>query len=141
LRRGLRLLERERRMELFDHESSRPRVLESELLRHGRIVERAWVDCPWWPDLFVEAGQTLWSGSLARLLRRQSRQAPPARFCWGPDDYPWGRSDLPAELASALTRHPTFDGAPFVAPVFAHHRARLLQTRGSTAFAAEDAVC
>ena len=70
-------------MELFDHPSTKPGLLEPELRRYGSIVADAYVDCPWWPDLFVETGETLLTGTLSRLpfgrrFRRGPAAAPPA---------------------------------------------------------------
>ncbi|MGE3635906.1 MAG: hypothetical protein AB7P00_38725, partial [Sandaracinaceae bacterium] len=121
IRRGLRRVEgglRER--ELFDHEACRPAVMEAELRRHGTIEAQAFVDCPWWPDLFVRPGQTLLSATWGRLGRTVS----PARsaYTFGPSDFPFARGALEPDLARALARHPGFDGTR-LAGVFAHHRA------------------
>ena len=85
-------------------------------------MEERFVDCPWWPDLFVSAGQTLASATRERF----GGAAPPPStpFDWGPDDYPFAATSRPASLRRALRRHPTFDVAPpAVASLFAHHRA------------------
>ena len=137
VRRALRLLEPgRRRPELFDHPSTDPRVLAPFLGRFGPIVEDSWVDCPWWPDLFVPTGETLLSGTLGRLPlgRRFLRgaRAVPARpgepFVYGPGRFPFlGGEGFAEELGPALKRHPVFDDAPRpVAALFAHHRVRVV---------------
>lgn len=57
--RARRMGARTRKLALFDHASTRKQQLETEIARRGRIEDMAWVDCPWWPDLFVDAGETL----------------------------------------------------------------------------------
>lgn len=141
LRKALRLLEnQERGAELFDHPSADPRVFEPFLERFGRIVEDAYVDCPWWPDLFVPTGETLLSGTLGRLPygRRFLRgaRANPARegepFVYGPGRFPFlGGPGYREEILPALRRHPVFDGSPrFLAAAFAHHRMRAVARTG-----------
>ena len=114
VRRALRI--RRPRRELFDHEATRPRRLVPELEALGVILARAYVDCPWWPDLFVSAGETL-AGSLG-----VGKSAP--RFVYDPDSYPYA-GPLPRDLARALRRHPSFEESR-LAPMFAHHRAYLV---------------
>ena len=138
LRKALRLLEAggERGRELFDHPSTDSRVLEPFLRRLGPIVEDAYVDCPWWPDLFVQTGETLLSGTLGRLPfgRRflHGARVRPARegepFVYGPGRFPFlGGPGWEEEVSPALRRHPVFDEAcrP-LASVFAHHRVRVV---------------
>jgi hypothetical protein len=103
----------------FENETTRRRVLEPELRRHGRVVDRAWVDCPWWPDLFVETGTTLAQDLRSRFGLRRSGGAP--RFVYEAPDFPYGQG-APPELERTLRRHPVFDGSA-LAPLFAHHRA------------------
>lgn len=124
IRRGLRRLEPgPRRAEQFDHPSCEPRVMREALRRHGVVEAEAYVDCPWWPDLFVSAGQSLASASLSRF-GLAGRAGPRATYDFGPEDFPFARPELPPRLARALRRHPGFDrlGGP-IAGVFAHHRA------------------
>lgn len=142
LRKALRCLEAgPREPELFDHPSTDARVLESVLARFGPIVEDAYVDCPWWPDLFVPSGETLFSGTVGRLpfgkrFLRGAR-ARPARegeaFVYGPGRFPFlGGPGYADELAPALRRHPVFDGKTrLVSALFAHHRIRVV-ARGGT---------
>ncbi len=126
LRRLLRRFEPKRELELFDHEATRAHVLEPVLSRYGRIVDRAWVDCPWWPDLFVTAGTGLWDATLTRLT---SRPVAPAanNFRYTAEDFPWALGVTPPEVLRALRRHPTFDQLQALGTVFAHHRAYLVE--------------
>ncbi|MBK7581971.1 MAG: hypothetical protein IPI67_17410 [Myxococcales bacterium] len=120
LSRGLALLERgPRRPRQYDHECTRERVLLPELRRVGELVDRAFVDCPWWPDLFVDAGTTLAGDLMTRLGARQ--RAPRPRFVYPAAEFPYA-DGAPRELEATLARHPVFDAAR-VAPFFAHHRA------------------
>lgn len=127
VRRVLRRLERERRAELFEHPSCRPEILRAALRAHGEVIDEAYVDCPWWPDLFVSTGETLASATLARLGRRPGPRAR-SPFDAGPADFPFAHGELSPALRRALSRHPRFEGAsPRVAGVFAHHRAYLVR--------------
>lgn len=120
LRRALRWFERTRSRELFDHEATRSQILESELSLVGTVTARAWLDCPWWPDLFVPPGESLLSGSLSRLNIPLGRARNP-RFDYGVEDLPGAELSLP--LRRALRRHPNFEDHPLLGSVFAHHRA------------------
>jgi hypothetical protein len=138
LRKTLRLAQPgEKPLELFDHPSTSPRVLEPELRRHGRISADSFVDCPWWPDLFVETGETLFTGTLSRLpfggrFRRGPAAAAPAApgqepFLYGPGRFPFfGGAGWSDELEPALRRHPNLDGSRLraLAGLLAHHRIR-----------------
>jgi hypothetical protein len=138
VRKALRLLQPGLRpMELFDHPSTRAGVLEPELLRYGLIVADAYVDCPWWPDLFVETGETLLTGTLSRLpfgrrFRRGPAAGPPVSdaaepFLYGPGHFPFfGGTGWSKELEPALRRHPNLDGSRLraAACLVAHHRIR-----------------
>lgn len=120
-RKAMRLFERDRRVEAHEHESSRPGELERALSRHGRVTGARWLDCPWWPDLHVDTGETL-AGATARRLGLAPRERPP-RFVYDALRFPHeGPGD--AELDRVLARHPGFDGVdrPWVRR-FAHHRA------------------
>ncbi len=135
VRRLLRPFERQPQPELFQHESVLPARIEPELKRLGRIAAHTYFDCPWWPDLFVDAGDSLLSATLRRLPV-VSRFAPAprktasgeGRFVYGRHDYPFLRSleDNP-ELKAALTRHPTFDKRRTVARLFGHLHAYLVE--------------
>lgn len=131
-----------RPLELFDHPSTRPRELEPELRRHGRITEDAFVDCPWWPDLPVDRGETLISGTLARLpFGGHSRRGPAKAtavadsrvpYLYGPGRFPFfGGEGWNEEFAPALRRHPNLDGCRFrsLSGVLAHQRIRAIEIR------------
>ena len=136
VRKALRLLQPgPKPLELFDHPSTRPGTLTPELERHGRIVGDAFVDCPWWPDLFVETGETLLTGTLSRLpfggrFRRGPAAEAPAGgepFLYGPGRFPFlGGDGWADELEPALKRHPNLDGRRLraLAGLLAHHRMR-----------------
>lgn len=142
VRKALRLAQPgPRPVELFDHPSTKPGVLEPELRRHGRIVADAYVDCPWWPDLFVETGETLLSGTLSRLpfgarFRRGSAPVTPTGgvaepFLYGPGRFPFfGGGGWADEFAPALRRHPNLEGSRFrlLSGLLAHHRIRAVET-------------
>lgn len=127
MRRALRLFEQRRHPELFDHPATRVRVLEQALRQVGSIEDRAWVDCPWWPDLFVPQGSGLLDGTIARLFPRAQPKAA-SDFRYGPADFPWATGDRPAALLLRMRRHPTFETLPVLSPIFAHHRAYLVHT-------------
>ena len=141
IRKALRLFQPgPRPMELFDHPSTKPVVLEPELLRLGPIIADAYVDCPWWPDLFVETGETLLTGTLSRLpFGRRFRRGPAAvptasaaaePFLYGPGRFPFfGGEGWSEELEPALRRHPGLDGIrlPLAASLLAHHRIRAIR--------------
>jgi len=143
LRKALRLAQPgPRPLELFDHPATRPGALVPELSRHGRLVGDAYVDCPWWPDLFVETGETLLSGTLGRLpfggrfRRGPAAAAPPVDgdepFLYGPGRFPFfGGAGWTEELAPAIGRHPNLEGSRFrfLAGLLAHHRIRAVERR------------
>lgn len=124
VRRGLRAVRRQPRAELFDHPAARVDLMESHLARLGRIESRAFVDCPWWPDLFVRAGDTL-ASDLLRRSRLRARAPAPQRV-YGPRETPFALEDEPREIVRALRHHPVFDQTAW-APVFAHHRAWVIE--------------
>jgi hypothetical protein len=110
---------------IFDHEATRQEALVAELTRQGRILASTHVDCPWWPDLFVPAGQTLLGATVGGL-------APVApSFTYDADAFPFaGDAVCPAELAAALRWHPTFDDrGPRLGALFGHHLAYLVERR------------
>lgn len=120
IRRALRRLSGKRKSELFDHAACRPRVLRPALAALGEIEAEAWVDAPWWPDLFVPTGSTL-AGALGLPVRKP-------RHVYAPETFPFADSERPDELRRALGRHPHFDRSR-LAPLFAHHRAYLVRRR------------
>lgn len=141
LRRAFRLAQPgEKPLELFDHPSTSPIALEPELRRYGRVTHDSFVDCPWWPDLFVETGETLLTGTLSRLpFGARFRRGPAAAvaagsgqepFHYGPSRFPFfGGSGWTDELQPALRRHPNLDGSRFrsLAGLLAHHRIRRVE--------------
>jgi hypothetical protein len=136
LRRMQRTLELRRTPELFDHPSTREAELRPALDRLGTIEDSAFVDCPWWPDLFVPTGQTLWQGTLGRLpglgalmRNRSAARARPGRFTYAPEHFPlFPRQPGHDEMTKALARHPVFDqrGA-WLGAAFGHHRAHRIR--------------
>lgn len=150
LRRRLRSLElKAPGPEPFEHEAARPDVLQEELSRAGRILESTFVDCPWWPDLFVPAGRTLAGESLGRLVGRARSVSGHAgarlvsaaarvahetssRFVHDEDSYPFCGDGAPRTLVAALRRHPVFDGSHRrLGRLFGHHRAYLVEVAGT----------
>jgi hypothetical protein len=140
IRKAMRIVERGDADELFDHPCTRPEVIEPVLKRYGRIVEHDFLDCPWWPDLFVETGETLLTGTLSRLpfgarFRRGPAAAAPAApgqepFLYGPGRFPFfGGTGWTDELEPALRRHPNLDGSRIraLASLLAHHRIRSVE--------------
>src|SRR5262249_3975052 len=132
-RKSLRVIEPKAREELFDHPSTNPDVIEPELRRLGRIVHHAYFDCPWWPDLFVDAGESLLGATLKRLpvvgarIAKKNGEVPlaPNRFVYGADHFAPLERD--AELDAALARHPVFDERPVpIARAFGHLHAYLI---------------
>jgi hypothetical protein len=138
IRKAIRVVEPARARELFDHESTRPRVVERELQRLGTIEQHAYFDCPWWPDLFVDAGESLAGATLRRLplvgpplaRSRAGRGLAPERFVYGADRFPFEGGDTDVELDRALRRHPVFDERPeAIARLFGHLHAYLVALR------------
>lgn len=140
LRRMMRLVEAKRAPELFDHPATAELRLRSELERWGTVEERAFVDCPWWPDLFVPTGQTLLQGLLGRLpvlstlaARRTGTATPSGRFTYTPEHFPLF-PDQPGhdELQRAFARHPAFDRqGDWLGRAFGHHHAYRVRRRKS----------
>ena len=137
IRRVMRLAEEDRRAESFDHPSCRPAELERELRSVGRILDHQFLDCPWWPDLFVETGDTLLGGTLRRLplLRKLAGRngSPKAGFLYGPDDFPlFDGHPGNAEYRRSVRKHPTFDGrGMMLGLLFGHHHAYLVEKSAS----------
>lgn len=115
---------------LFDHEATEPRTLQAALEQYGRIRAQVFVDCPWWPDLFVPTGQTLlgwllgdgrWAAAAARWIEAPS-------FVHDADGFPFVGSSPPPALRRALRRHPVFEDAhPRLRRLFGHHQAYLIE--------------
>ena len=123
--------------ELFDHESAQPVLTQEQLGRLGRIVTASYLDCPWWPDLFVPIGSTLLEGSWARFTSGKLPQAAPqsasdpeqATHTYTPRTFPYTDTPCPTALSTALRRHPVLEDRRALAPIFAHHRAYLVRVR------------
>jgi len=116
---------------LFDHEATRGARLRRALAGVGRIVEQRALDCPWWPDLFVPAGQTLagglrdWLPGAAAAGRDAGPRPGAATFVHDEETFPCDLAHRrPPALAEALGRHPCFERAPPpLRWLFAHHQA------------------
>ena len=113
-------LRRRSRRELFDHPATRPALLLPELTRHARVLERRHVDCPWWPDLFVPAGESL----LGALLGLPHHGARPS---YDAESFPSALIDPRAstEWTRRLRWHPSLEGRPAWGRLFGHHLAYL----------------
>jgi hypothetical protein len=135
LRRAQRAIRGERCEELFDHEATHRSVIEPELERGGRIVEHAYLDCPWWPDFLLPARQNLAGDLLARLKPSKrdpdGAQAGSRRFVFGEERYPFFEdSEGFDELRRSVRVHPVFDGAPEpLARLFGHLHGYLVERR------------
>jgi hypothetical protein len=134
IRKTIRVVEPRPAPELFDHPSTRPETIEPALARLGSIEEHAYFDCPWWPDLFVDAGESLLGATLKRLpgigdfVKRREAVLKPAGHVYGADDFPF--FDPRAELNRTLSRHPVFDDKPTVlARAFGHLHAYLVRVK------------
>jgi hypothetical protein len=132
IRKVVRVVEPEKKEELFDHPSTQRDVIEAELGKFGHVVSHKYFDCPWWPDLFVDAGESLFGATLKRLpvigpawSRRPPPPEKPSDFVHGADGFPL--FDFDDQMRSALARHPAFDAAPEpVARLFGHLHAYLV---------------
>ena len=112
LRRLQRRLEPHRAPELFDHPSTRVHDLVPVLAQLGLIQDRAFVDCPWWPDFVVPTAESLRRGMPAGLgLLKGNITSRHARFRYTPENFPlFAGQPGHEELNRALARHPVFEG-------------------------------
>ena len=86
----------------------------------GRVRDHAYFDCPWWPDLQVSPGQTLFDRTkgLFRTKRKDVTFTADGgvlaqRFVYGQQKWPYfGDEGFKEELGPALRRHPSFEVAP-----------------------------
>jgi hypothetical protein len=85
-----------------------------------RIVERGYVDVPWWPDIDVPYGELL--GTFLPILRRRLQDTAHARY------YHFGRGNLPyfsrePEMEKIYRKHSFIERqAPrLLKALFAHH--------------------
>lgn len=95
-------------------------TLAPELWKIGRVREHVYFDAPWWPDLQVSAGQSLFDRA-KQLFRQKKKKVEftaseegaklAERFVYGPENWPYFGDDAwETELMPALLRHPGFDG-------------------------------
>jgi hypothetical protein len=91
-------------------------------------MQRGYVDCPWWPDLFVSAGESLLGGTIGRWWPRDAPLLRPRqRFVYEAADFAFRQPGGAPELQKALRRHPHFEDAPALyRRVFGHHQAYLV---------------
>jgi hypothetical protein len=107
----------------------------------GRVKHHVYFDCPWWPDLQVSPGQTLfdrarklWSSKQLDFTSKGAGDELAERFVYGPERWPYfGGPGWTDELLPALLRHPCFDGASDrVAKRAAHLHAFVVDMRPRT---------
>jgi hypothetical protein len=97
-------------------------VLAPELWKVGRVRDHIYFDAPWWPDLQVAPGQSLFDRARQLLGQRRTDLRFTAdeqgaklaeRFVYGAAKWPYfGGPGWTDELEPALLRHPAFEGAP-----------------------------
>jgi hypothetical protein len=102
-------------------EAWKTEVLAPHLWKLGRVREHEYFDCPWWPDLQVSPGQSLFDRAKKLFSSRRdevkftsdmegSRLA--ERFVYGEGRWPYfGGDGWHDELMPALLKHPAFEGA------------------------------
>jgi hypothetical protein len=129
-----RLIQPAGRPERYAHPAVFPANLVPELQRVGRIVDEAYVDCPWWPDHVVSAGTSIFDALSARVpligaqIASRARRGDPDAFRFGPGRFPYFEG-MPGyeELLRLLAKHPAFDGrGSLLGRVFGHHHAWLI---------------
>lgn len=101
-------------------EAWRMEVLAPELWEIGRVKSHVYFDAPWWPDLQVSPGQSLFDRAKRLWTTRASDMEFTAsgkdsvlaqRFVYGAERWPYfGGDGWAAELQPALARHPSFEG-------------------------------
>ncbi len=126
--------------ELFDHPSTRKAALDKEIADLGKTLDRAYVDAPWWPDLFVKPGDSLLSGTLKSLPNRSAVGPAPKpsarslRYLYGVGKYPYfSRTPEEQSIIDGILRQPNGDGGwlrPF-RPALAHHRMTFIEVIGA----------
>lgn len=132
-RRGMKKLRPTGKTDLFDHPATSPKHMRKMLSAYGAVEQEDYFDCPWWPDLFVEAGDSLASWLIGQIpFVEKPAPKPPvpasasAEYRYGPDGYPYFQENSPelSALRQKITRHPTFDRSPKgpLKEFFAHHR-------------------
>jgi hypothetical protein len=98
------------------------KVLAPHLWELGRVKDHVFFDCPWWPDLQVSPGQSLFDRAKKLFTTKKKEVEFTAsgansllaeRFVYGPEKWPYfGGPGWVEELLPALLRHPCFDGGP-----------------------------
>lgn len=122
-------------------------VLAPALWSFGRVREHVYFDAPWWPDLQVTAGQSLFDRAKQLLRQRrgdvrftadQEGAGMAQRFVYGAERWPYfGGPGWSDELLPALLRHPGFDGSTTrLLPRLAHLHAFVVDVRPRTPQAA-----
>lgn len=112
--------------------------MRAELERYGHVEIEDFFDAPWWPDLFVDAGDSIVSWVMKSVfgLKPKPRPAAPkpeGAWSFGAGSYPYFTADdtIRTGLAAKITTHPTFDRWPkgVVKRFFGHHRIFVVQRR------------
>ncbi len=106
------------RRDLEPPETWRTDVLAPELWSIGRVRDHVYFDAPWWPDLPVSPGQSLFDRARQLAGDRRARftgdvgEAKLAsRFVYGPERWPYfGGPGWVDELFPAIIKHPGFEG-------------------------------
>jgi len=98
----------------------RTEVLAPELWEIGRVKSHVFFDAPWWPDLQVSPGQSLFDRAKRLWTTRAKEMQFTAsgkdsvlaeRFVYGAERWPYfGGEGWREELLPALKRHPSFEG-------------------------------
>lgn len=126
------------KVDLFDHPATDPKIMRAELERYGHVEIEDFFDAPWWPDLFVDAGDSIVSWVMKSVfgLKPKPRPAAPkpeGAWSFGAGSYPYFTADdtIRTGLAAKITTHPTFDRWPkgVVKRFFGHHRIFVVQRR------------
>ncbi|MDI6781527.1 MAG: hypothetical protein QME49_05440 [bacterium] len=102
-------------------------LIERHLKFQGlHIIEKPFVDVPWWPDLDLPIGDIL--GSFMPFLKKQLQQTTHAQH------YKWGIENLPyfapnKEMDGIMKRHGMVEqgNIPLIKYIFAHHQGILAE--------------
>ena len=137
-RRVQKTLQPNDRIDLFDHPATDPKIMRAELARYGRIEIEDFFDAPWWPDLFVDAGDSIVSWVMKSVFGLKPKSRPitptaPGEWSYGPGSYPYftNRDEERTKLTAQIASHPTFDrwSKGMVKRFFGHHRIFVVQRR------------
>ena len=143
-RRVMKTLRPTGKVDLFDHPATNPANMRAELSQYGTIETEDFFDCPWWPDLFVEAGDSIasWLISQIPFCGKRSRpdqpkpqpESPSGAYLYGPGLYPFFTPNSPDLIAlkEKIKGHPTFDHwkRGLVKEFFGHHRIFVVRRPG-----------